>query len=372
MLRVMSRLGGRRLNVAVALAATIAAGMAAAAGQKGGMDETGPYDVVVGWFKPGIDRWDQRVVAVAADTPDRIIIGSNDRTLTLAGYPLLAADGTVMSEKTIVPRETDPARLDVNQLLVLDGSGRVVENWSQWNALIGIPHSLAFDPYDRERHLWVVDRSGQQILKFTRDGKALALKIGETGVAGADHTHFDEPAGLAFLPDGSFYVADGYKNARIVKFDREGRYEFEWGTKGSGRGQFNLVHAVTVDAQRRVYAADRVNNRIQVFDERGRFLDEWPNVRSATRVVATDDGFIWASAAGYNRFAKYDPTGRLLYHWGLFGAAPGLMDNPHQWCVDQEGHLYVADANNDRVQKFVPKAGADPAKLVRGELVLKR
>jgi hypothetical protein len=40
--------------------------------------------------------------------------------------------------------------------------------------------------------------------------------------------------------------------------------------------------------------------------------------------------------------------------------------------VDQEGHLYVADANNDRVQKFVPKAGADPAKLVRGELVLKR
>lgn len=131
---------------------------------------TGAYDVAVGWFKPGLDRWDQRIVAVVADTPDRIIIGSNDRTLTLAGYPLLAADGTVMKEKTTVPVEKDPARIDVNQLLVLDGTGRVVENWSQWNAFIAIPHSLAFDPYDPERHLWVVDRTGQQILKFTRDG----------------------------------------------------------------------------------------------------------------------------------------------------------------------------------------------------------
>lgn len=362
----------RGLLMAATLIAGVLLGGAPTAAQKGGMDETGAYDVVTGWFKPGLDRWDQRIVAVAADTPDRIIIGSNDRSLTLAGYPLLAADGTVMREKTTVPTDTDPARIDVNQLLVLNRDGRVVENWAQWNALIAIPHSLAFSPYDPERHLWVVDRTGQQILKFTRDGKRLVLKIGETGVAGTDHGHFDEPAGLAFLPDGSFYVADGYKNARIVKFDRDGRYQLEWGTRGSGPGQFNLVHAVTVDAQRRVYAADRVNNRIQVFDERGRFLEQWPNVRSATRVVATDDGFVWASAAGYNRFAKYDRTGRLLYHWGLFGAEPGLMDNPHQWCVDGDGTLYVADANNDRVQKFVPKAGADPAHLIRPELVLGR
>lgn len=361
----------RAIATLIVIALLPAAGRLVNAAQKGGMDETGAYDVVPGWFKPGIERWDQRVVAVVADTPDRILIGSNDRSLTLAGYPLLSADGRVLPQKTAVPTETDPARIDVNQILVLDGSGRMIENWAQWNALIAIPHSLAFSPYDPERHLWVVDRTGQQILKFTRDGARLVLKVGETGVAGTDHTHFDEPAGIAFLPDGSFYVADGYKNARIVKFDRDGRYQLEWGSKGSGPGQFNLVHAVTVDARRRVYAADRVNNRIQVFDERGRFLDAWPNVRSATRVVATEDGFVWASAAGYNRFAKYDLGGRLVYHWGLFGAEPGLMDNPHQWCVDRAGNLYVADANNDRVQKFVPKADADPAHLVRQELVLK-
>ncbi len=336
--------------LAAALAVAVAAGGPLAAGQKGGMDETGAYDVVAGWFKPG---------SIGQDGGGRR--SSSEKTTLSRAIRCSPPTGRVMTGKTTVPTEQDPARLDVNQLLVLDGSGRVVENWSQWNALIAIPHSLTFNPYDPERHLWVVDRTGQQILKFTRDGRTLVMKIGETGAAPTTPSSLRDP--LARQP-----VAP---SARIVKFDRNGRYQLEWGTKGSGRGQFNLVHAVTVDAERRVYAADRMNNRIQVFDERGRFLDEWPNVRSATRVVATEDGFLWASAAGYNRFAKYDLSGRLLYHWGLFGAEPGLMDNPHQWCVDQAGNLYVADANNDRVQKFVPKAAADPSRLIRGELMLK-
>ena len=340
---------------------------------KGGMDETGPYDVVVGWFKPGIDRFDQRIVAVVADNPNRIIIGANDRTLTLAGYPLLAADGTVMKEKTTVPTDmNDAAKIDVNQLMVLNGDGKVVENWAQWNSLISIPHSLMFDPYDKERHLWVVDRTGQQILKFTNDGKKLVMKVGEKGVAGTDHGHFNEPAGMTFMPDGSFYIADGYKNGRIIKFDKNGKFLLEWGTKGSGPGQFNLVHSVTVDAQHHVYTADRVNNRIQIFDESGKLIDTWPNVRSATRVVATQDGAIWLTAAGYNRVAKFDTNGKLLYHWGMFGSEPGQIDNPHQWDVDQAGNFYVADSNNDRVQKFVPRKTADQSHVMPLPIVLKK
>ena len=339
---------------------------------KGGMDETGPYDAVVGWFKPGIDRWDQRVVSVVADNPNRIFIGSNDRSLTLAGYPLLAADGTVMKEKTTVPTDMSPAKIQVNQLMILNGDGKMIENLSQWNELISIPHSLAFDPYDKDRHLWVVDRTGQQILKFTNDAKKLVMKVGETGVAGTDHTHFNEPAGMAFMPDGSFYIADGYKNGRVIKFDKNGKFLQEWGTKGSGPGQFNLIHAVSVDANLRVYTADRVNNRIQIFDQAGKLVDTWPNVRSATRVVATQDGAVWLAAAGYNRFAKFDTNGKLLYHWGMLGAEPGQIDNPHQWMVDQAGNLYVADSNNDRVQKFVPRKTADQSHVMAQELVLKK
>src|SRR5262245_40575289 len=151
---------------------------------KGGMDETGPYNVVVGWFKPGVDRWDQRPVSVAVDTPDRIVIGNNDRSLTLAGYPLLTADGQVMKEKTVVPTDMSHDKIEVNQMMVFNGDGKMIENWSQWNDLISIPHSLKFDPYDKTRPLWVVDRTGQQILKFSNDGKKLLMKVGEKGVAG--------------------------------------------------------------------------------------------------------------------------------------------------------------------------------------------
>ncbi len=339
---------------------------------KGGMDETGPYDVVVGWFKPGIDRWDQRVVSVAADTPNRILIGANDRSLTGAGYPLLTADGKVMAEKTVVPTDMSPAKIQVNQLMVLNGDGKMIENWSQWNDLISIPHSLKFDPYDKERPLWVVDRTGQQILKFSNDGKKLLLKVGENGVAGNDHGHFNEPAGMALMPDGSFYIADGYKNARIIKFDKNGKYQLEWGTPGNGPSQFRLVHAVSVDGNNRVLVSDRANNRIQIFDPAGKLLDIWPNVRAATRVVATEDGSVWVASQGYNRFGKFDASGKHLYHWGMTGAEPGQMDNPHQWMVDQAGNLYVADANNDRVQKFVPRKTADQSHVMQQEIVLKK
>ena len=339
---------------------------------KGGMDETGPYDVVVGWFKPGIDRWDQRVVSVAADTPNRILIGANDRSLTLAGYPLLTADGKVMQEKTTVPTDMSPAKIQVNQLMLLNGDGKMIENWSQWNDLISIPHSLKFDPYDSTRPVWVVDRTGQQILKISNDGKKLLLKVGENGVAGNDHGHFNEPAGMALMPDGSFYIADGYRNARIIKFDKNGKYLLEWGTPGTGPSQFRLVHAVTVDANNRVLVSDRSNNRIQVFDLGGKLLDIWPNVRAATRIHAAADGSYWVASQGYNRFGKFDANGKHLYHWGITGAEPGQMDNPHQWGVDQDNNLYVADANNDRVQKFVPRKTADQSHVVMQEVVLKK
>lgn len=344
----------------------------AQAQEKGGLDETGPYNVVAGWFKPGM-VWNQRVVAVAVEEPNRVFVGSVDRNDTRAGHPLIAADGTVMKEKTTVVRDdNDLAKGDVNNIVVLNAKGEVIENWSQWNDEISIPHHMVIDPYDPERHLWVVDRFNQRILKFTNDGKKLVLEVGQKGNPGTGHNQFHDPASLTFMPDGSFYVADGYVNARVIKFDKNGKFLLEWGTKGSGPGQFNLIHSIGIDANKRIYTADRVNNRIQIFDESGKFLDQWPNVRSVTRIVATDDGAIWVAAAGYNRFAKFDLNGKLLYHWGLFGAEPGLMDNPHQYDVDRDGNLYVADANNNRVQKFTPKKGADKAHLVAQEVLLKK
>jgi DNA-binding beta-propeller fold protein YncE len=257
--------------------------------------------------------------------------------------------------------------------MVLDGTGKTIESWSQWDARIDQPHSIYISPYDPERHVWVVNRMGHELIKFTNDGKKIVQVLGERGVQASDKTHFAQPAGMAFLPDGSFLVADGYVNSRIVRFDKAGKYVNEWGTKGAGPGQFQLVHALTIDPQGRIYAADRNNNRVQVFDKDGKFVEEWPNIRSVTKLIATTDNAIYlAAAAGYNRMAKFDLNGKLLTYWGMTGSAPGLFDNPHQFAVDAQGNLYIADAWNNRLQKFTPKPDADRSRLMTPEFVFQK
>ena len=96
---------------------------------------------------------------------------------------------------------------------------------------------------------------------------------------GADDTHFNRPTYMDWLPDGSFFVADGYNGTRVVKFDKNGKFLMAWGEKGSNQndtrpGYFNNVHGIAVDPKtRRVFVNDRGNHRAQVFDENGKFLD---------------------------------------------------------------------------------------------------
>lgn len=362
----------KKIFAGVSLAALLVAAVPALAQEKGGLDLTGPYDVVVGWFKPGIEVWDQRVVSVNAEDPNRVFIGAVDRNDTREGHPLLAANGALLKGKTTVVRDNNNfTKGDVNNILVLNADGKVIENWSQWNDEVSIAHHIIIDPYDPAHAVWVVDRFNHRILKFSNDGKQLLLKVGEKGVPGNDEGHFHDPASLTFLPDGSFYVADGYTNSRVVKFDKNGKYLLSWGSKGTGPSQFSLVHSVAADANR-IYVADRNNDRIQIFDHNGKFLDQWPGTARVTRVITTEDKKVWVSATRYGRFAGYDLNGKLLYQWGTLGDDPGVTDNAHQFDIDNAGNVYVADANNNRVQKFVPKKGADKAHLIGRELVVKK
>jgi len=339
--------------------------------QKGGLDQTGPYDVAEGWFKPGIEGWDQPVIAVTVDNANRIFIGNANQSATQPDSPMLSAGGMVLEERSTTSTKPASEKTDVHHIMVLNGNGEVIEDWGQWDDLIVLPHNVEINPYDPDRHLWVVDRDGQQILKFTNDGKELVMTLGEKGVTGTDENHFNRPAALAFLPDGTFYVADGYVNSRVAKFDADGKYLFEWGTKGSEPGQFDLVHSVFVDSQKRVYTSDRSNHRIQVFDENGNFLDQWTNIGNPTRVVITEDQALWMTDASYMRIAKFDLNGTLQTYWGVTGDAPGAMDNPHSFDVDENGNLFIADAWNNRLQKLVPSENADKARLIAQEFRFK-
>jgi DNA-binding beta-propeller fold protein YncE len=138
----------------------------------------------------------------------------------------------------------------------------------------------------------------------------------------------------------------------------------QWGKPGSGPGEFNTLHSIAVDSKQRVYVADRGNSRIQIFDENGKFLDQWTNIRSPNFIHISKDNFVWICDGVSNKILKYDTNGKLLYSWGTYGDYPGAMWSPHQFSVDSEGNLYVAEAYGGRAQKFRPKPGADPAHLV--------
>jgi sugar lactone lactonase YvrE len=145
-------------------------------------------------------------------------------------------------------------------------------------------------------------------------------------------------------------------NSRVVKFNREGQYLTHWGRKGTGDGEFNLVHDVCLDSRGRVYIADRTNARVQIFDAEGRFLGKWTDAGAPWGLyyVAREDAIYMADGTN-NRVVKLNLDGKVLGVLGSFGKTPGKFDFAHNIAVDSTGAIYVAEIKNWRVQKFVPK-----------------
>jgi peptidylamidoglycolate lyase len=190
--------------------------------------------------------------------------------------------------------------------------------------------------------------------------------LGVPGTPGTDETHFNRPTFLAWLPDSTMYVADGYANTRVVKFDKDGKFLMTWGEKGNPPndtrpGTFDAVHGVVVDPDtRKVYVTDRSSHRIEVFDENGKFLDQFSTGSPSTpqMLFMSADKHLWIADNSTSKILKYDLNGQFLYSWGSQGEWPGAMWNVHGMSVDQDGNLYLAEVNNGRPQKFRPRTGA--------------
>ena len=336
-----------------------------AVSQKGGEEETGPYEVVSNWplpfAKEGYIQGSQG--GVFAESPNRIFIANRGELKMPSPLPN-NWNGSWGSTGQAATQGKPELR---NNIIVVDANGKQIESWTQHDHLFQGgrgPHRIKISPYDPERHVWVVDDMRHQIFKFTNDGKQLVLTLGEAGKPGNDDKHFARPTDVAWLPDGTFFISDGYINTRVVKFDKDGKYLMTWGTPGTGPGQFNLPHAIDIDKNRRIYVSDRSNSRIQVFDENGKHLDTWPNIRSAYVFWVSNDQHLWVADGVTNKFLKYDLNGKLLYSWGTYGTFPGAFWGVHQFSVDSDGNLYAAETFGGRTQKYRPKPGADRAKLI--------
>ena len=172
----------------------------------------------------------------------------------------------------------DCSQSTLNPIQHFDANGNLITAFG--SGMFNYPHGLYIDAGN---NVWVSDGrakdngKGHTVMKFSHDGKLL-MTLGKPGVAGDGPDTFNAPSDILVAPDGSIFVADGHggnTNARIVKFDKDGKFIKAWGKKGAAPGEFDAPHGLAMDSAGRLYVADRSNSRIQIFDQDGKFITEW-------------------------------------------------------------------------------------------------
>jgi len=342
--------------------------------ERGGFDISGPYQVDPNWPKktwpaPGYIWGSQS--GVYPESPDRVFLASRgeiELPKDVRVGPNFPGNWGALNRGGA----TGEVPVFRNTILVVNRQGEIIESWTQWDHLFEGgrgPHQIYVEPYDPERHVWVVDDMNHVIHKFTNDGKTKVFTLGEMGVFGAndDMERFNRPTMIDWLPDGTFFVSDGYANSRVVKFSKEGKPLLWWGSMAPGKndGEFTVPHGIAVGDDRRVYVSDRFNRRIQVFDENGGFLDKWPSGYCHSLSMSRDQ-HLWCYDGDHEQFIKYDLRGHIETVFGRYGTYPGATWGVHQISADAEGNMYGAEVFGGRTQKFVPKPNANPRDLFFG------
>jgi sugar lactone lactonase YvrE len=227
---------------------------------------------------------------------------------------------------------------------VFTREGKFVKAWGD-ASLFTEPHSLLFD---RDGNLWTTDAMAHVVYKFDPDGKLL-LTLGKKGMAGdnASQELFNRPNAVAIAANGDIYVSDGYNNARVVHFNKDGKFiRIIGGTKGSAPGQLQLPHGVVVDSKGRILVGDSDNKRVSVFDKDGKFVETWPFPSRGGMLITADDT-VYISDVN-NGSVSIVKDGKLLDTIGGLG-------RPHGVGLDSDGAIYASDSLNRAVMKITPK-----------------
>jgi hypothetical protein len=363
--------------------------------------DMGDYEPVVPWPKPlpdtdlSHDGWTWGSGAgVWAENPNKVWVQQRGEIELPPGAPPWIC-GCLLN-----PRRTNTGRRDYSGnpygykmrrhhlLFAVDGQGNTIQEWLQYDKYFapergsGLgelgrgPHKVLMNPYDPQKRLWIVDDDMHEINIFSNDGKKLKT-MGVRGVPGRGPNNFNRPTDIAWLPDGTFFVADGYAGVRVAKFDPDGRFIKDWGKTPAdpdhpGPFEFWSVHSIGISRDRRLFVADREHHRMQVFDEDGNFLTMWPTGYNSSVLahIVTQDDHVWVADWTTDRLVKYDLEGHYILDIGGHGALPGQFDGVHQIHVDSDRNLYVTEVANARSQKFRPKPNADPNRLVGQQAVV--
>jgi hypothetical protein len=318
-------------------------------------------------------------------------------------YPVVSGTcGGVLSElePTIYLYETNPIVSDctvavsfqvkiftVTPILGSGGNGnyQYAKEWGSYgtgNGQFSFPVNTVVDSWD---NIYIVDWHNNRIQKFNSNGDYLAewpssggptsavdragnfyaatdriWKYDSNGtlVAEFGYGYIGSAWDVSVDAYGNIYVSDGM-NYRIVKFNSNGQFVTQWGSYGTGNGQFSMPCCIAFDSAGNVYVVDMLNNRIQKFTPDGVYLSQWGsygtgngqfNMPCNIAIDAQDKIFITDTAN--NRIQKFDSNGVYLTQFGAYGTGIGQFDSPHGVAVDSFGNVYVADSMNNRIQKF--------------------
>ncbi len=240
-------------------------------------------------------------------------------------------------------------------MMVFERDGTFVTSWG--DELFTRAHGLTIGP---DGMLYCVDDDGHCVRRCTPEGELLAT-YGTPGQPAPLHggEPFNRPTKVAFAPrTGDLYISDGYGNARVHTFNVDGEHLFSWGEYGTDPGQFNLVHSVCTDDDGNVYVADRESHRVQIFDDRGTYLDQWNDLHRPCGLHVAD-GLVYIGQivteltvnADYPNLgccvSVHDLSGRRLTRLGDVrpGEGPGQFIAPHGLAVDSHGDIYVGEVS---------------------------
>jgi len=238
-------------------------------------------------------------------------------------------------------------------VVVFDRDGKYLGAWGSGE--VTDPHGLKIVG----DVVYTTDRSDSVAKSFTLDGKPL-LELGTRGVhsdtgrvtnwlAERAAGPFNHPTEMIAHPNGDIYVTDGYRNARVHRFTRDGRLVKSWGEPGHGEGQFHLPHSIAFDDDGKLYVADRANKRIQIFTPDGDFLGMWTGMGGPNDITRGKDGnFYIAEQEDDGKPAQVcvrDGQGNVLVR----------MDSRHDHGVgvDSHGDIYAGLTQERGVDKFI-------------------